>query len=118
MAHRSVASLALLTALIIAAGCESFDDASTSVTDGVRSLGSTITGMFDGDEQSDDPIYQCRAAGYDTGSAEYRKCRSDAVAAHCKRYGDAAGKPYQDCVAYFANLEMVRRQTRIYGYTH
>ena len=118
MAHRSLASLALLTALIIGAGCESFEDASTSVTDSMRSLGSTITGMFDSGEPSDDPLYQCRAAGYDTGSVEYRKCRADAVATHCKRYGEAASKPYQDCVAYFADLEMVRRQTRIYGYTH
>lgn len=118
MTPRSVPSLALLAALLVGAGCESFEDASASLTDSMRGLGSAITGMFDTGEQSDDPIYRCRAAGHETGSVEYRKCLTDAVAEHCKRYGAAADKPYQDCVAYYHDLDMVRRQTRIYGYTH
>ncbi len=107
--------LALLCALLMGAGCETTDDITAEIGSGIRQLGDAVSGAFRGSDASDDPIYKCQAEGHTAGTAEYEACVQASVAEHCTQYGKPSSPEYSECLTYYKDLQMVRRQVRAIG---
>lgn len=111
---RSLQMLVLVAGLTTA-GCETTERVTAYLESGFQQAGDAVVEIFDQPEQSEDPIYICQSQGYEPGSAEYDTCVDKNVSDLCQQRGDMASPEYVECVKYYDDLQLVRRQVRIIG---
>ena len=106
--------LVLVTGLTTA-GCDTTESVTAYLESGFQQATNAVVGVFDQSEPSKDPIYICQSEGFEPGSAEYDTCVDKNISDLCQARGDMASPEYIECVKYYDDLQLVRRQVRIIG---